>query len=222
MNQRYQDAMAIARHYHGFNLFITFTSNPRWEALTSELLPGQTTADRPDLVVRVFNMYKDALLHDIANNNIFGHTHARVHSIEFQKRGLPHMHLLLSLFPCDRPSMPAEVDSVICASWPDPHQEPILFDIVKRCMVHGPCGRAFPHALCMKDGKCSKGFPKPYQLHTLMTTEGYPTYTRPPDGHSYEVGGFAVDNRWIMPYNPYLLLRYILSFVNVHRLIFHM
>ena len=37
-----------------------------------------------------------------------------------------------------------------------------------------PCGRAFPHAPCMKDGKCSKGFPKPYQLHTLMTTKGYP------------------------------------------------
>ena len=222
MNQRYQDAVAIARHYHGFDLFITFTSNPRWEAITSELLPGQTTADRPDLVVRVFNMYKDALLHDIANNNIFGHTHARVHSIEFQKRGLPHMHLLLSLFPRHRPSTPAEVDSVIRASWPDPHQEPILFDIVKCCMVHGPCGRAFPHAPCMKDGKCSKGFPKPYQLHTLMTTEGYPTYARPPDGRSYEVGGFTADNRWIVPYNPYLLLRYILSFVNVHHLIIHM
>ena len=204
MNQCYQDAVAIAHHYHGFDLFITFTSNPRWEAITSELLPGQTTADRPDLVVRVFNMYKDALLHDIANNNIFRHTHARVHSIEFQKRGLPHMHLLLSLFPRHKPSTPAKVDSVIRASWPDPHQEPILFDIVKRCMVHGPCGRTFPHAPCMKDGKCSKGFPKPYQLHTLMTTEGYPTYARPPDGRSYEVGGFAADNRWIVPYNPYL------------------
>jgi len=121
MNQRYQDAVAIARHYHGFDLFITFTSNPCWEAITSELLPGQMTADRPDLVIRMFNMYKDALLHDIANNNIFGHTHAHVHSIKFQKRGLPHMHLLLSLFPCHKPSTLAEVDSVIHASWPDPH-----------------------------------------------------------------------------------------------------
>ena len=222
MNQRYQDAVAIARHYHGFDLFITFTSNPRWDALTSELLPGQTPADRPDLVVRVFNMYKDALLDDIANNKIFGHTHARVHSIEFQKRGLPHMHLLLSLFPRDRPSTPAEVDTVIRASWPDPQQEPVLFDIVKRCMVHGPCGRAFPQAPCMKEGKCSKGFPKSYQLQTLMTTKGYPTYARPPDGRSYDVGGFAADNRWIVPYNPYLLLRYFLSIVNMQCLIIHM
>jgi hypothetical protein len=55
-----------------------------------------------------------------------------------------------------------------------------------------------------------------------MTTEGYPTYARPPDGRSYKVGGFAADKGWIVPYNPYLLLRYILSFVNVHRLIIHM
>ena len=85
MNQRFQDAVALARHHHGFDLFITFTSNPSWPALTEELLPGQVPADRPDLVVRVFNMYKTALLEDITNRHIFGNVHARVHSIEFQK-----------------------------------------------------------------------------------------------------------------------------------------
>ncbi len=132
------------------------------------------------------------------------------------------MHLLLSLFPCDRPSTPAQVDSVIHAYWPDPQQEPILFNIVKHCMVHGPCGPAFPYAPCIKNGKCSKGFPKPYQQHTLMTTEGYPTYACPPDGQSYNVGKFAADNRWIVPYNPYFLLRYIVSVHNHLDLIFHM
>jgi hypothetical protein len=85
MNQCYQDAMAIARHYHSFDLFITFTSNRHCEDITSELLPGQTPANRPDLVVQVSNMYKDTLLDDIANKNVFGHTHTHVHSIEFQK-----------------------------------------------------------------------------------------------------------------------------------------
>jgi hypothetical protein len=27
MNQHFQDTIALARHYHGFNLFITFTLN---------------------------------------------------------------------------------------------------------------------------------------------------------------------------------------------------
>jgi hypothetical protein len=208
MNQRFQDTIALARHYHGFDLFITFTSNLSWEAITQELLPGQAAVDRPDLVVRVFHMYKTALLHDITDRHIFGDIHAQVHSIEFQKRGLPHMHLLLSLFPRHTPSTAADVDSLIRASWPDPEHEPVLFDIVKRCMVHGLCGRVFPCAPCMRDGKCSKGFPKPFQSDTVMQTEGYPIYARPHDSRAYDVGTFHADNRWIVPYNPYLLMRY--------------
>ena len=210
MNQRFQDAVAIAHQYHGFDLFITFTSNPSWGALKDKLMPGQTTADRPDLVVRVFNLYKNSFLDDIINKHIFGDVHTRVHCIEFQKRGLPHMHLLLSLFPCHRPSTLAQVDSIICASWPDPECEPQLFDVVKCCMVHSPCRQAFPHAPCLRDGKCSKGFPKPFQLVMLMTRDGYPMYACPPDGCMYNVGGFPADNHWIVPYNPYLLQRYAL------------
>jgi len=61
----------------------------------------------------------------------------------------------------------------------------------------------------MRDGICSKGFPKAFQADTVMTADGYPIYARPDDGHSYEVRGFFADNRWIVPYNPYLLARFI-------------
>jgi hypothetical protein len=85
MNQHFQDVVAIAQHFHGFDLFITFTCNPSWETLTSELLPGQMTADQPDLVVQVFNLFKDVLLDNIAKKNVFGGVLSHVHSIEFQK-----------------------------------------------------------------------------------------------------------------------------------------
>jgi hypothetical protein len=169
------------------------------------------TADRPDLVVRVFNLFKDVLLDDIAKKNVFGGVLSRVHSIEFQKQGLPHTHLLLSLFPRHKPSTPGDVESIICASWPNPEQEPVLFDLVKCHMVHGPCGTTFLHSPCMRDGKCSKRYPKPFQPHTLMTMDGYPTYAWPNDGRAYDVAGFPTDNQWIMPYNPYLLMRYAFS-----------
>ncbi len=61
-------------------------------------------------------------------------------------------------------------------------------------MVHGPCGTAFPHTLCMREGKCSKRYPKPFQPHTLMTTDGYPMYAQPNDGRAYDVAGFPTDN----------------------------
>jgi len=158
----------------------------------------------------VFNLYQNSFLDDITNKHIFRDVHVCVHCIEFQKRGLSHMHLLLSLFPHHRPSTLAQVDSIIHASWPNPKRKPRLFDVSKCCMVHGPCGQVFPHAPCMQDGKCSKGFPKPFQLVTLMTRDGYPMYACPPDGHMYNVGGFPADNHWIVPYNPYLLQQYAL------------
>jgi hypothetical protein len=211
MNQRFQDAIAVARYYHGFDLFITFTSNAQWPEIKSALLPGQTAADRPDLIVRVFNMYKTSLLDELSKDNIFGGTMGYVYTIEFQKRGLPHMHLLLSLSPQFRATTPEQVNTMIRATWPDPENEPHLFDIVKRCMVHGPCGQWKPDASCMKDGKCSKGFPKPFQAETIMTKDGYPIYTRPNDGRAYQVRNFFTDNCWIVPYNPDILSRCVKS-----------
>jgi hypothetical protein len=211
MNQRFQDAIALARYYHGFDLFITFTTNALWPEITNALLPGQAASDRPDLTARVFNMYKTSLINELTKDDIFGSPLGYVHTIEFQKRGLPHMHLLLSLAPRFRLTTAEQVDTVVRATWPDRETEPRLFGIVKRCMVHGPCGRWNPDAPCMKDGKCCKGFPKPFQAETIMTRNGYPIYARPDDGRAHEVRHFIADNRWIVPYSPYLLSRYDLS-----------
>jgi hypothetical protein len=215
MNQRFQDAIALARYYHGFDLFVTFTCNPSWPEIKDALFPSQTTADRPDLTTRVFDMYKMALLEMLTKDLIFGPILGYVYTIEFQKRGLPHMHLLLTLAPAVRPSTPDEVNSLIKATWPDPSLEPRLFDIVKRSMVHGPCGIWKPDAACMKDGRCSKGFPKPFQEETVMSRSGYPIYARPNDGRVFEVRKFPADNRWIVPYNPHVLSRQVCSFFSL-------
>ena len=79
--QQYRNAMAIVRAFGKPDLFITFTCNPKWPEITRELLPGQTAADRPDLVARVFNMKLDALLTDLWETGIFGHVRARVHTV---------------------------------------------------------------------------------------------------------------------------------------------
>lgn len=103
---------------------------------------------------------------------------------------------------------PEDVADVIRAEWPDPDTEPELFDVVKQFMVHGPCGPEAPNAPCMVDGKCSKGFPKPFQDTSIVNSAGRIEYMRRNDGRAYEVRGMLRDNRSIVPYNPYLLLRY--------------
>ena len=55
MIQHCQDALAINRHYHGADFFLTMTADPNWKEIKEALLPGQSPADRPDLAVRVFH-----------------------------------------------------------------------------------------------------------------------------------------------------------------------
>lgn len=209
MHGIFQDLMAIARYFKKIDLFITVTANPHWVEVQRELLPGQDPSDRPDLIARVFRLKKEAILHDIIKNGIFGRPVAKIYTIEFQKRGLPHMHLLIFLEEEHKLFSVTAVDSCIRAYWPDPETEPQLFQIVKQVMVHGPCGGANPRAPCNDEkGRCTKKYPRPFQDGTTMDEEGYPVYHRPEDGREYVVRGVKVHNGYIVPHNPYLTVRY--------------
>ena len=204
MGQCYQDAMAVARHFGKPDLFVTMTTNPNWSEITDELPEGQMAYDRPDIVARVFQLKKKHLIDLICKEGVFGKTVAHIYTIEFQKRGLPHVHILIFLKEPHKLLTPEAIDSSISARWPDPVTEPALFQTVKNCMVHGPCGAANPKAACMVNKKCSKGFPKAFCEATTMDGNGYPLYRRPDDGRAYDVNGKMIDNRNIVPYNPFL------------------
>ncbi|ESK82929.1 transcriptional factor b3 [Moniliophthora roreri MCA 2997] len=208
MQQCYQDAMALAQYYRNVNIFLTMTANPEWKEVTDELYPWQSPYDRPDLISRVFHLKKQALIDDITKKHIFGPAVAFVYTIEFQKHGLPHMHLLIFLQHDHKLLTPAAIDSTICAEWPDPITQPKLFQTVCNCMIHGPCGTLNQHAPCMEDHQCKKFFPKPFQAETTLSEDGYPLYQCHDDGRRYEVHGQLVDNRWIVPYNLYLSVKY--------------
>ena len=83
---------------------MTFTTNPGWPEITENLLPGQRANDRPDLVATVFNLKVLSLLDDLLKKDIFGRVTAHFGTIEYQKRGLPHLHLLILMSDEDRPS----------------------------------------------------------------------------------------------------------------------
>lgn len=164
MIQLYQDAISIVRQLGKPDLFITITCNPNWPEITRQLLPGQSANDRNDIVVRIFKQKRDMICRDIFKNQIFGQHIGHVRSDEFQKRGLPHSHLLIILDPKDKPSTVDDFDSIVSAQLPHPDNDPILFKTISKHMIHGPCGPAFPDAPCMKErGKngvkeCSKGY----------------------------------------------------------------
>jgi hypothetical protein len=209
MVQLYQDAMAICRSFGLPSYFITFTCNPNWPEIQAELLPSQTATDRPDLVTRVFRMKLSVLIKDLMKDEVFGLTVAQIHVIEFQKRGLPHTHILIILKPEFRSTTPAQIDMAISAELPDPEMDPEgMFETISKCMMHGPCGPAFPNAPCMQDGQCSKGYPRPFRNETSLDKNRYPLYRRRDNGLKVLVKGVELDNRWVVPYNPYLCKKF--------------
>ncbi|UYV67116.1 hypothetical protein LAZ67_4003936 [Cordylochernes scorpioides] len=208
MQQNYQDAMAIVRKFGRPDLFVTFTCNPRWTDIVENLLPNQNPSDRPDLVARVFNLKLQQLLRAIVSQHVLGVVIARVHVVEFQKRGLPHAHMLFMLREEDKPRDRDAIDRLVCAEIPSPTMQVQLYDMVRKHIVHGPCGNFNLHSPCMSDGKCTKDFPKSFLQLTAANNNGYPRYRRRDDGQTLVVGTHEVDNRWVVPYNPYLLVRF--------------
>ncbi|XP_071642973.1 uncharacterized protein [Temnothorax longispinosus] len=153
MHERTQDAMTYVRYHGRPDLFITFTCNPKWNDITDALLPGQKSYDRHDIIARVFHLKVKKMMALLNKGSLFGKVWCFMYSVEWQKRGLPYIHILLWL---EQRIFSDMIDKVICAEIPDPLKDSLLHNIVKANMIHGPCGGLNHNSPCMKEGRCSK------------------------------------------------------------------
>ena len=212
MHEKTQDAMTYVKTYGRPDLFITFTCNLKWTEISEVLLPCQAANHRHDIVARIFCQKVIKLMGILTKSaRIFGKMQCDMYSIEWQKRGLPHAHILLWLKEKIRPN---QIDDIIFAELPAPREDPKLFEVVKTQMVHGPSGRFNPHSPCMDVGNCTKRFPRELLNETQTGQDGYPLYRhrKPEDGgfttkiKARSRGGglqeMEIENRWIVPYNP--------------------
>ncbi|CAN1812463.1 ATP-dependent DNA helicase PIF1 [Linum perenne] len=180
MKQLFLDGMAICHYFGNPDLFITFTSNAQWPEITNAFIQdvGPCGEDKPSVVVRVFRMKLLHLKDDINKQRIFGRTVAGMHTVEFQKRGLPHVHILVWLAKEAAIDTTAQIDTFISAELPDPMIDPIGYAAATKFMLHGPCGVDFQKSPCMVDDKCKKFFPKAYTSETTIDDHGYAVYRR--------------------------------------------
>ncbi|CAF0883254.1 unnamed protein product [Brachionus calyciflorus] len=209
MLQLYQDAMAIVRFYGKPDLFITFTCNPNWPDLKVKLNEFQQPLDRPDLIVRIFKLKLKELMYDLTKREIFGSVKSYIYVIEFQKRGLPHCHILLILNNDSKFRTAKDVDLAINAQIPDPNQYPLAYRTVINSMIHGPCGNLNPNSSCMKNGICSKKYPRAFTESTILNSNGYPIYKRSANSIKVKINGkYEVDNSFVVPHNLLLATKY--------------
>ncbi|CAN1801722.1 ATP-dependent DNA helicase PIF1 [Linum perenne] len=198
--ENFQDAMAICRWGGYPDLFLTFTCNSQWPEIQLMIdlvtCSGRRDTNRADIIARVFKLKLNQLLF------------ADVEVVEFQKRGLPHVHMLIFLAEEDKLYSASDIDSVIQAEIPNRHLDPKCYEAVTKFMIHGPCGSLNPKSSCTVDGKCTKHFPKKFCSQTTIDADGFPRYRRKEDGVFVTANNITLDNRFVVPYNRYLLLRF--------------
>lgn len=176
MQERYQDAMCLVRKFGKPDIFL-MTCNPRCPEIKDNL-DGCLIEFQPNLVAKTFNLDVKEVLKDLIQNTIFRNIIAYASVIKFQKRGLPHLHLLAMLSDEDKPRLQEVIDMIVWAEIPD-EKYPELNAKVLKHMIHGPCGDPSLRYPCTgDDGKCSKGFPKEFRDETNANVNGYPIYQR--------------------------------------------
>ena len=251
MQQRYADSMALVRNFGKPDIFLTFTCNPAWPEITRELPFGQKAHHHPRLCARVFNLKLEELKRDLLEQHVLGKVKAYTYVIEFQKRGLPHAHMLLIFENDEKPRDASDYDALVCAEIPDAQKASLRAKVLKH-MIHNHRPKCYAED-DSESKNCLGGFPKDFMDSTMDTEDSYPLYRRRTPNYETGAGtsinpgdaaggkgkggkgkggkgkggkgkggkgkggkgagrgppaGKEVDNRFVVPYNPYLLEKY--------------
>ncbi|XP_042941344.1 uncharacterized protein LOC122276004 [Carya illinoinensis] len=190
MRKKYMETMALVQRYE----------------ISNELRLHEESQNQPNLVARVFRAKLEELKDRLFKQQIFGKVSAYVYVIEHQKRVLPHAHFLIILQRNWKLYASESFDEIVSAEIPDKNTNLHLHNAVIKHMMHGPCGVLNPTNVCMKkNGCCKSQYPKSYASGTTVGNDCFPIYKCSDNGITVKLRGHNLDNRWVIPYNPYLL-----------------
>ena len=198
-SEQIADSLAIAAMYGPPTFFITITCNSQWPEIQSQLLPGQDYTDNPVVVCRVFR--RKLMLLEKALRSMFPNAGGLlyiIHCVEFQKRGLPHAHILVKYASdCTDPS---DIDSVISAEMPSDAADAQL--VLKFMTHHHPPPNKPASKYCQREldngeRHCRFNYPQPIVETTYSDHAGRVHYRRRTE-----------HDAWIVPYNIELLRKF--------------
>ncbi|KAG2791389.1 hypothetical protein PC129_g24199 [Phytophthora cactorum] len=179
--------MTTVREYGKPDAFATMTCSPTWEEIMEKIPDRQIAQDRPDIVARVWQLKLGAELKGL-DEGILGRVRARIYVVEFQKRGLPHAHILVILAEEDKPRTRQIIDNMVSAELPDKEKNPQLREVHK----------GFPKAPIGGDKRQCRW------VSSVQTRRRAPGVVLI-NGKEYDN---ETINQWVIPYNPYLSQKY--------------
>ncbi|GKC11606.1 ATP-dependent DNA helicase RRM3-like protein, partial [Tanacetum coccineum] len=130
-----------------------------------------------------------------------------VYTIEFQKRGLPHCHILLWLEAQDKLTTTGKIDKYISSEMPNKDDDTELYQLITDHMMHGPCGADNPMVMqFIKEEMMGVPLRKARQICTMVGSIKYlfKYINKGPDRVSATIDGEEVDE-----IKDYLNCRYL-------------
>uniref|UniRef100_A0A183CP12 Helitron_like_N domain-containing protein n=1 Tax=Globodera pallida TaxID=36090 RepID=A0A183CP12_GLOPA len=169
---KYADLMTMVRHLGAPTWFVTFTGNPKWPEIVEALRGRQNYVHRADIVCRIFMDKATEFIKDLTERHVLGKVAGWCYSVEHQKRGMPHIHMLLILDEASHITTPEQVNEYVSARIPalptsadqsaEAKQQRRLWHYVTTMMLHD-CNSA-----CLDGSKCRKHFPKRSVIRTMF------------------------------------------------------
>ena len=216
------EALAIARAKGKPHLFITMTCNSYHLHILAALDESMEPSDRPDIIAQIFKQHIEEWVGMLFNSVIPGWEKSigQIYVIEFQKRGLLHVHILVIL-KRDHAIQEDEIEKYAIAQISDRNnvENNEIWEHVITKMVHIPCGDFNTNTGCINNqrGKCSSRFPKEYPEENYFDESGSAIYKRlsPESGRNSawistaNSDGVYIDyevtDKDVVSYNPFLL-----------------
>lgn len=171
---------------------------------------NETYQDRPDLCVQAFQAYFQAFIKDLTTTNVLGVNKAYVYSIEYQKRGGIHAHLIIWNENKLIDEKISFIDNIIHSHLPDSNKYPKTFKKVMKHMIHDPCDvrqSDKKKCVCYKEQTCSKKFPKSIVQETYINMENDIVMKRSLI-EFVKFKKFGINNSDVVSYNAHLLQKY--------------
>ncbi len=179
---------------------------------------NQKVENQLNIVARVFHEKIKTLLQNLKTQ--YDRYLDIVWTIEYQKRDLSHIHILLFLHQENNFLERACMNKLICAELLDFNIDlnESLRRIVKSQLTHDSCDVWNSSASCMKDNSkdservCEKKFSKSYQIEIMIQFDDYSLYRRHQNDRIWmkhvNDRDVHLNNTWVMSYNSYLTRKY--------------